>query len=68
MQLIFWEFLRTNINSQMASKGRHKGISGFDVALIRIVHRGFGFLGRKKEVDMVECLRTVQAKKIMRSH
>ena len=62
--------MRTNINSQMASKGRHKGISGFNVALIRIVHRGFGFLGRKKEVDMVEymveCLRTVQAKKIMR--
>ena len=52
----------------MASKGRHKGISGFDAALIGIVHRGFGFLGRKKEVDMVECLRTVQAKKIMRSH
>ena len=60
--------MRTNINSQMASKGRHKGISGFDAALIRIVHRGFGFFGRKNEVDMVQCLRTVEAKKIMRSH
>ena len=62
--------MRRNINSQMASSsdGRPKGISGFDAALIRIVHRGFGFFGRKKEVDMVECLRTVQAKKIMRSH
>lgn len=34
----------------MASKGRHKGISGFDVALIRIVDRGFDFLGRKKKL------------------
>lgn len=37
---------------------RHKGISCFDAALIGIVYRGFGFFGRKKEVDMVECLRT----------